>query len=406
MNNPGKILRIAYIGLGGRGQGILPYLLKMPDITVTAVCDLYEDRVQAGARLVEEAGRATPFQTRDYREAISRPDVDCVITPSAWTAHCDIMIAAMKAGKPAATEVGGATSVQQCWDLVRTSRETGVPCMMLENCCYNREELALLNMARRGVFGEVIHCQGSYEHDLRDEVALGMENRHYRFRNYAYRNGEIYPTHALGPIAKLLRINRGNRFVSLSSFATKTRGISVWARDHLRSDHPAVQTTFAQGDVVTTVLTCAGGETVVLTHDTSLPRPYSRGGRIQGTKGLWMEINDSIYLDDYKPQHTWRSFRDVLPAYEHPLWQESDVVNFQAGHGGMDYLILRAFIEPLLSGSSQLPIDVYDTATWMAVTALSEESVALGGHPVPFPDFTNGAWIEREPAPSHRYSLD
>jgi predicted dehydrogenase len=406
MNNQKNILRIGYIGLGGRGQGILPYLLKMNDVTVTAVCDLYEDRVQAGARLVEASGRPTPFQTRDYRDVVVRPDVDCVITPSSWTAHCDIMIAAMKAGKPAATEVGGATSVQQSWDLVRTARETGVPCMMLENCCYGREEMALLNMVRQGVFGELIHCQGSYEHDLRDEVALGIENRHYRFRNYTFRNGEIYPTHALGPIAKILGINRGNRFTSLASFASKTRGIQAWARNNLGSDHLASKTDFAQGDVVTTVLTCARGETVVLTHDTSLPRPYSRGGRIQGTKGIWMEINDSIYLDDFTPRHQWQSFRDILPAYEHPLWQESDVINFQAGHGGMDYLILRAFIEPLLAGMAQLPIDVYDTATWMAVTALSEESVALGGHPVPFPDFTNGSWIDREPAANHRYALD
>jgi hypothetical protein len=203
-----------------------------------------------------------------------------------------------------------------------------------------------------------------------------------------------------------LGINRGNRFTSLASFASKTRGIQAWARNNLGSDHLASKTDFAQGDVVTTVLTCARGETVVLTHDTSLPRPYSRGGRIQGTKGIWMEINDSIYLDDFTPRHQWQSFRDILPAYEHPLWQESDVINFQAGHGGMDYLILRAFIEPLLAGMAQLPIDVYDTATWMAVTALSEESVALGGHPVPFPDFTNGSWIDREPAANHRYALD
>jgi len=278
--------------------------------------------------------------------------------------------------------------------------------MMLENCCYGREEMALLEMTRQGVFGELIHCQGGYEHDLRSEVACGLENRHYRFRNYQHRNGDIYPTHALGPIAKILKINRGNRFVSLASFATKTRGIREWAAVNLAPDHPANQTSFAQADVVTTVLTCAQGETIVLTHDTSLPRPYSRGGRIQGTRGIWMEDKDAVYLEGRSPLDAWESFRTYLDEYDHPLWRKSDVANFQAGHGGMDYLILRAFIEPLQAGIKQLPIDVYDTAAWMAVTALSEASVALGGQTLPFPDFTQGGWIGREPAPDHRYSLD
>ncbi len=401
-----KQLRIGIVGLGGRGQGLLSILLAMDDVAITAVCDRYEDRTETGTRLVTDKGCPRPFTTRDYRELLRRDDVDCVITPSSWTSHSEIMVAAMKAGKPVASEVGGATSVEECWELVRTYKETGVPCMMLENCCYGREEMALLNMVRQGIFGELIHCQGGYEHDLRDEVSLGLDQRHYRFRNYQHRNGDIYPTHALGPLAKMLNINRGNRFVSLASFATKTRGIREWAQTNLPADHAANAAGFVQGDVVTTVLTCAHGETVVLTHDTSLPRPYSRGGRVQGTRGIWMEINDSIYLEGQSPKHQWESFRNVIGRYDNPLWQDSDVAAFAAGHGGMDYLILRAFIEPLQNGLTTLPIDVYDTVTWMAVTALSEESVALGGHPVPFPDFTRGAWIEREKAPQHRYSLD
>jgi len=403
---PDKQLRIGIVGLGGRGQGLLSILLAMDDVAITAVCDRYEDRTEAGARLVTDKGRPRPFATRDYRELLRRDDVDCIITPSSWTSHSEIMAAAMKAGKPVASEVGGATSVEECWELIRTYKETGVPCMMLENCCYGREEMALLNMVRQGIFGELIHCQGGYEHDLRDEVSLGLDQRHYRYRNYQHRNGDIYPTHALGPLAKMLNINRGNRFVSLASFATKTRGIREWAQTNLPAGHAANEAGFVQGDVVTTVLTCAHGETVVLTHDTTLPRPYSRGGRVQGTRGIWMEINDSIYLEGRSPKHQWESFRNVIGQYDNPLWQDSDVATFAAGHGGMDYLILRAFIEPLQNGLTVLPIDVYDTVTWMAVTALSEESVALGGHPVSFPDFTRGAWIEREMAPQHRYSLD
>ncbi|HBP38475.1 MAG TPA: glycosyl hydrolase [Clostridiales bacterium] len=397
---------IGIIGLGGRGSGLLDMLLNMDDIAVPAVCDLYEDRARQAADRVEASGRPRPLQTLDYRDVLACPDVDGVITPSSWTSHLEIMLAAMQAGKPVATEVGGATSVQECWDLVHAAKATDVPCMMLENCCYGREEMALLNMVRQGVFGELIHCQGGYEHDLRAEVARGLENRHYRFLNYQHRNGDIYPTHALGPIAKMLDINRGNRFVSLASFPTKKRGLKEWASANLDADHAANQTWFNQADVVTTVLTCARGETVVLTHDTTLPRPYSRGGRVQGTRGIWMEDNRSIYLEGSSPNDSWEPFAPYLETYDHPLWQKSDVANYQAGHGGMDYLVLRAFIEPLMQGFKQMPIDVWDVATWMAVTPLSEESVALGGQPVAFPDFTNGSWICRQIAPDHRYSLD
>ena len=401
-----KRIRVGYIGLGGRGQGMLQILLQMTDVTVTAVCDRYEDRTLAGKHLVEAAGRPSPFCTQNYLEVVSRDDVDCIFTPSSWTSHSTVMIAAMKAGKPVATEVGGAASVQECWDLVHTALETGVPCMMMENCCYNREEMALLNMVRQNVFGELIHCQGGYEHDLRSEVARGIEQRHYRFQHYAHRNGDIYPTHALGPIAKLLNINRGNRFISLASFSSKARGIHEWAVANLGPDHRASTTEYLQGDVVTTILKCARGETVVLTHDTTLPRPYSRGLRVQGTKGIFLEDNYSVYLEGRSPKlDAWDSFKDYIDEFDHPLWKKSDVANFHEGHGGMDYLILRAFIEPLQANLKELPIDVYDVATWMAVTPLSEASIAQGGQPVAFPDFTNGLWTNREPVPQHLYSL-
>ena len=401
-----KRIRVGYIGLGGRGQGMMQILLDMNDVAVTAVCDLYEDRAREGVRLVEASGRPAPFCTLDYREVVSRDDVDCIFTPSSWTSHSTVMMAAMKAGKPVATEVGGAASVQECWDLVHTAQETGTPCMMMENCCYNREEMALLNMVRQNVFGELVHCQGGYEHDLRAEVARGIEQRHYRYHHYTHRNGDIYPTHALGPIAKLLNVNRGNRFISLSSFSSKTRGIHEWSLANLGPDHCASKAEFLQGDVVTTVLICARGETVVLTHDTTLPRPYSRGLRVQGTRGIFMEDNYSVYLEGRSLNlDQWDSFKDYLDEFDNPLWKKSDVANFKAGHGGMDYLILRAFLEPVQAGLKDLPIDVYDVATWMAVTPLSEASIALGGQPVAFPDFTNGSWTNRQPKPQHLYTL-
>ena len=284
--------------------------------------------------------------------------------------------------------------------------------MLLENCCYDRNEMAIFNMVKQGIFGELIHMQGGYQHDLRDEISLGRENRHGRLFNFQHRNGELYPTHQLGPISKVLGINRGNRYISLSSFATKSRGLNEWIKKNKGEDYDIADYAFNEGDVVTTVIKCADGETVVLTHDCSLPRPYSRGYRVQGTKGIYMEDGGVIYLEGQTvddPNHWTHSWNDAAPyidKYEHPLWKKYKVDGVHAGgHGGMDYLVLSAFAESVRMDAKP-PIDVYDTATWMAVTALSEQSIAIGGAPVPFPDFTNGMWIDREPYRRGIFCLD
>ena len=203
--------------------------------------------------------------------------------------------------KPVGMEVGGAYSLYECWELVRVSEETGVDCMMLENCCYGREEMTILNMIKQGIFGEIVHCQGGYQHDLRSEIAMGIENRHYRFKNYQHRNGQIYPTHEIGPISKYLDINRGNRFLTLTSMSSKAKGLSKWIADNKGTDHEHSKIDYVQGDIVTTMIKCAHGETVLLTHDTSLPRVYSRGGRVQGTKGIWMEDKKSVHIEGKSP---------------------------------------------------------------------------------------------------------
>jgi hypothetical protein len=294
--------------------------------------------------------------------------------------------------------------------MVRTSEATGLPCMMLENCCYGMEEMALLNMVRLGLFGELVHCQGGYQHDLRDEIGNGDVNRHYRQQNFLHRNGELYPTHELGPIAKWLEINRGNRMLSLVSMASKAAGLHAWLAEH-RPDHELSRRQVNQGDVVTTIIKCANGETIVLTHDCTLPRPYSRGQRIQGTRGIWMEDNRSIFIEGSSPvdptfwTHRWESDKAYMDKYKHPLWKEYEEYGLRGGHGGMDYLALRAFVESVQERKSP-PIDVYDTASWMAITCLTEQSVAMGGMPVPVPDFTNGAWIHRGAPDDGMYSLD
>ncbi len=398
-------VRIGFIGLGGRGRGNLGELLNCEGVIVPAVCDKYEDRALEGQKIVKEKTGQTPDVYLDYKELISRDDLDAVMCCTTWITHARIATDSMRAGKHVAIEVGGSASIEECWQMVRASEETGKFCMLLENCCYDRAEMALFNMVKQGLFGEIIHMQGGYQHDLRDEISLGRENRHGRLFNFQHRNGELYPTHQLGPIAKVLGINRGNRFISLVSMASKSAGLNKWIKDNKGADYDLADYRFNQGDVVTTVIKCANGETVVLTHDCSLPRPYSRAYRIQGTKGIYCEDGGTIYLEGVSHEnknhwtHVWESFRDdgYLEKYEHPLWKKYSEEGIHAGgHGGMDYLVLSAFVESVKLGSKP-PIDVYDTATWMAVTCLSEQSIAIGSAPVPFPDFTNGMWIDREP---------
>ncbi len=397
-------VKLGIIGLGGRGSGLADLVASMDDVTIPAVCDIHQDRVDRKiARLQERHGcQATGYL--DYKEMLQRGDLDGVIIASSWTTHVEISLAALRAGVYVGTEVGGASSIQECWDLVRTSEETGVPFMLLENCCYGREEMAVLNMVKQGLFGELIHCQCGYEHDLRSEITRGGENRHYRLDNFTYRNADLYPTHGVGPIAKMLNINKSNRFLSLVSMSSKARGLHQYAVDQLGPEHPQYNTEFAQGDITTTMIKCARGETILLTHDCSLPRPYSRGQRVQGTKGLWMEDKNALHFDDFDGER-WAPMSEYLEKYDHPVWRNFINDGVQGGHGGMDYLVQRGFIEAIKNGT-QTPIDVYDSVAWMAITALSEDSIACGSAPVPFPDFTNGKWITKRPVAEGYWSLD
>lgn len=405
-----KNINIGVIGLSGRGHGMLGELLDVEGVRVPAVCDKYEDRALRGQKRVEEEAGYTPDVYLDYKELLARDDLDAVMISTTWITHARIAIDAMKAGKHAAIEVGGAASIEECWQLVRTSEETGKFCMLLENCCYDRNEMALFNMVKQGLFGELVHMQGGYQHDLREEICLGRENRHGRLFNFQHRNGELYPTHQLGPISKVLSINRGNRYLSLVSMASKSRGLNVWMKENKGEDYDIANYPFNQGDVVTTMIKCANGETVVLTHDCSSPRAYSRAYRIQGTKGIYMEDGNRIHIEGVTENtngwmDSWDDFDSFREKYEHPLWQKYTVDGVHGGHGGMDFLVLNAFAEAVKVGG-QPPIDVYDTATWMAVTCLSEQSIALGSHPVAFPDFTNGMWIDREPYRRGMYCLE
>ena len=392
------MINTCVVGLGCRGYSMLcDVLLNMDDLNVLSVCDVYEDRVQ---QAVEAAGGGAQGFT-DYQQALSVPGLDAVFIFTDWNSHMEIAVYAMKKGIAVACEVGCEYSLENCCRLVRTHEETGTPYMLLENCCWGREELMATAMARRNLFGTIVHCSGAYAHDLRNEIAYGHVNRHYRFDNYANRCCENYPTHELGPIAKLLDINRGNRILTVSSFASKAAGLEEYIRNREDATEEMKNTRFLQGDIVTTVLTCANGETILLRLDTTLPRSYSREFTVRGTRGLYMQDTNSFFFDGDKeffdPAEYYKGslnngeqYREYLPD----AWKNLTDREIQLGHGGMDWLAYTAFVRALKNGE-EMPVDVYDAATWQAVSVLSELSIQQGGAPQAMPDFTGGKWKER-----------
>lgn len=283
--------------------------------------------------------------------------------------------------------------------------------MILENVCYRRDIMAALNMVRQGLFGELLHMECGYEHDLR-EVKFndgkqaygggvefgekGFSEAKWRTQHSVDRNGDLYPTHGVGPVAMMLDINRGNRFVSLTSTATKARGLHNYIVKHGGEDHPNAKVEFKCGDIVTTVLRTQRGETVTVQHDTNNPRPYSLGFRVQGTGGIWMDLNDGVYIEGKsKKAHQWDPAQEWFDRYDHPLWKRWQAEAEGGGHGGMDFFVLHAFIESVKRRVAP-PLDAYDAAVWSAISPLSEQSIAMGNAPVAMPDFTRGKWMHRK----------
>ena len=396
-----KEIKVGFIGLGGRGYSLLKDVVLAQGEKVTAVCDVYPDRMEAGVECVVSAGQEKPAGYLDYQQVIADENVNTVIIATSWETHVEIALAAMNAGKAVAMEVSGAYSLKQCYDLVDAYEKTKSPFMFLENCCFGRREMMALNMVEQGVFGEVVHCAGGYQHDLRNEISFGKENRHYRLRNYLNRNCENYPTHDLGPIARILKINHGNRMMHLSSVSSKAAGLHEYILKNKADDEKLKNAQFCQGDIVTTVITCAGGETIVLTLDTTLPRYYSRNFTVRGTKGMYEESTDSVFLDrkeDTDHDFDWRkccsgNAEQYEEAYDHPVWKEYLARGVQGTHDGMDWLEFWTFFKALRE-DVPMPVDVYDAASWMAITALSELSIQKGGAVVDIPDFTNGNWMK------------
>jgi len=406
--NDDRKARMAFIGLGGRGRWHLRLCLERDDVEVKAICDIDPEAIELTKLMLKKAGyKDVPVYSEHeeiYLKMLEQGDIDGVIIATPWVWHTKMACAAMRAGVYAGLEVSAANTLEECWDLVNTYEETGTPCMILENVNYRRDIMAVLNMVRQGIFGELIHMECGYQHNLWDVkfnpgVEFGPEAKgeaRWRTQHSISRNGDVYPTHGLGPVASMLDINYGNRMMYLTSTASKAKGLHHYIVKTAGEDHPNANIDFKQGDVITTVIKTSNDETITVQHDTNLPRPYSLGFRVQGTEGLWMDVNSSIYLDGKSPEHEWEAAAPYLEKYDHPLWKRYADKAEGGGHGGMDFFVDHAFVESI-KRKVNTPLDVYDAAAWSSIAPLSEVSIAHGSEPVDIPDFTRGMWMKRKP---------
>ncbi|HXD77864.1 MAG TPA: Gfo/Idh/MocA family oxidoreductase [Puia sp.] len=408
-------IRLGVIGTGFRGESHISLALRRPDVEIVALCDVDAEMLRRTSDIFQKAGKPMPkVFTGDphaYRDLLATNGLDAVIIATPWEWHTPMVLDAIAAGiKYVATEVVLGITLQDHWDVVNAAERAKANVMMLENVCYRRDVMAALNMVRKGIFGELLHLQGGYQHDLRgvlfndgkppydkgvDFGPKAFSEARWRTDHSVHRNGDLYPTHGIGPLAMMIDINRGNRFLSLSSFSSKTRGLHNYIVKNGGENHPNAAVRFRMGDVVTTQLHCANGETVLLQHDTFNPRPYSLGFRVQGTNGLWMDVANSVYIEGASKSDEWDPAQTWFAKYDHPLWQRYSKNAEGAGHGGMDFFVLNAFVESAKRGVPT-PQDVYDAAAWSVITPLSEASIEAGFQPMPFPDFTHGNWMYRK----------
>jgi len=397
---PIQTVRIAYVGIGGQGGGHVNNLLKIPGCRITAVCDIRPERTDWATKKITEAGQPAPAVynkgPHDFERLCETEDVDLVYNATPWEFHVPIMLAAMKNGKHTATEVPAAMTVDDCWAMVESAEKHKKHCLLMENCNYDRMEMMVYNIVRQGLFGEILHAEGGYLHDLR-AIKFADEGEGLWRRAWATKlNGNLYPTHGLGPIANCLDINRGDRFDYLVSMSGPSRGLQDWAAEHVPADSPKRQERYVLGDVNASLIKTARGKTILVEHCTNLPRPYSRIHMVQGTKGLFQGYPNRLYIEGRGKEDQWQEAAALLNEFEHPLWKEIAAQAQGAGHGGMDYIEDYRLIKCLREGKPT-DMNVYDAAALSAVVGLSVQSVAKRSAAVDFPDFTRGRWKTTPP---------
>lgn len=400
---PVEEVKIGFVGVGNMGSAHVKNLLNIENARLCAVCDIVPEKVERVKQWVVDAGFPEPAGyskgKHDFERMCENEDLDIVYTATPWEWHVPVCVAAMKNGKHAATEVPAAVTLEECWLLVETAEKFNRYCVMLENCCYDRMELMILNMVRKGVLGDLVHAECGYMHDIRVQKVLpqGQENW-WRTYHSINRKGNLYPTHGLGPVAQDMNINRGDQFDYLVSMSSMAVGLNHYAREKFGKDHPLATQAFANGDVNTSIIKTKKGRTILIQHDCNLPRPYSREIVVQGTKGIVRKYpEEKVYIEGVSPEHEWEDVAKYYEQYEHPLWSGMQA-KFEgaAGHGGMDYLEDYRLIQAIHKGIEP-DMDVYDAASWSSISGVSAESVKNKGVPVDIPDFTRGAWKTREP---------
>ncbi len=397
---PIQSVRIGFVGVGLQGSSHVNNLLKIDGCRIVAVCDVRPERTEWATRAIVGAGHPPPTAytrgPRDFERLAETEDLDLIYTATPWEWHVPVMLAAMRNGKHAATEVPAAMTIDDCWALVEASEKFRKHAVMMENCNYDRMEMMVFNMARQGLFGELLHAEGGYLHDLR---AIKFEDHNEGLWRRAWSqkvDGNLYPTHGLGPLANCLDINRGDRFEYLVSMSGPSRGLQDWAREHFPVDAPQRRETYVLGDVNTSLIKTERGRTIMVQHCTNLPRPYSRIHMLQGTKGLFQGYPNRVYIEGRGKVDEWVAGDDAVKEFEHPLWKEMGERSAGAGHGGMDFLEDYRLIASL-RGGEPTDMNVYDAAALSAVVELSAQSTARRSRPVDVPDFTRGRWRTTPP---------
>jgi hypothetical protein len=392
---PMDVVRIGFVGVGLQGTSHCRNLLRIDGVELKAVCDIVPEKVARVQEMVVEAGMPRPTgysaSETDFERLCAEEDLDLVFTATPWEWHVPVCVAAMENGKHAATEVPAAYTLEDCWKLVEHAERYEKHCVMMENCNYGRWEMMVFNMVRQGLFGEILYGAGGYLHDLREVKFENANEGLWRRAHSMQRNGNLYPTHGLGPVANCVDINRGDRFDFMVSMSSPSRGLQEYAQANFPPEAPQRRERFVLGDVNASLIQTANGRVIFVGHDTNLPRPYSRINMVQGTRGLFQGYPDRVYIEGRSPAHTWEDAEAYLDEFDHPLWKTEGARAEGAGHGGMDYLEDYRLIRCLQQG---IPTDmnVYDAAALSAVTPLSEVSVANRGRTMDFPDFTRGRW--------------
>lgn len=397
--DPIETVRIGFIGLGMRGTGAVKRYTFLENVEIVALCDVVPKNVERSQKTLRDKGwpEADSYTgVDDWKKICERDDIDLIYVCTHWDLHTPIAVYAMEHGKHVATEVPAALTIEDCWKLVNTAEKTRKHCMQLENCNYDFFEIATLNMAQKGLFGEIVHTEGAYIHDLRwlnFDDSTGYWNM-WRLKHLEKTDGNTYPTHGFGPISHIMNLHRGDKMSHIVSMSSNQFGMTAYAKDKFGEDSDYAKRIYKKGDINTSLIKTVKGKTIMLQHDVTSPRPYSRLHTISGTKGFAQKYpKKGIALEpDGHRFMSQQKMDSLLELYTHPIIADiQEKAKEVGGHGGMDFIMDYRLIYCLRNG---LPLDqdVYDAAEWSSIIELSKVSVENQSMPIKVPDFTRGAW--------------